>query len=85
LTLEQADFPPPRQIIGGGKICKEVRDYLAWMTDTRVRYGQEVVYFSVLNAGNYDYTWNGRSVTTEPYWSGEARPGPSSMQGPLLQ
>jgi Cu2+-containing amine oxidase len=55
LTLNQANFPPPRQIIGGGKICKEVRDYLAWMTDTRVRYGQEVVYFSVLNAGNYDY------------------------------
>ena len=64
LTLPQAQFPLPRQIIGGGKICKEVRNYLAWITAplqvgndnaTRVRYGQEVVYFSVLVAGNYDY------------------------------
>jgi Cu2+-containing amine oxidase len=64
IRLPQAKFPPPRQIIGGGKICKERRDYLAWMTasgqvgddkSTRVRYGQEVVYFSVLKAGNYDY------------------------------
>ena len=61
LTLTSANFPPPRQIIGGGKICKEVRDYLAWMIappsvpTTLARYGQEVVYFSVLAAGNYDY------------------------------
>jgi Cu2+-containing amine oxidase len=59
LTLDQADFPPPLQIIGGRlmsrKICKEVRPYLAWMTDARARYGQEVVYFSVLPAGTYDY------------------------------
>src|SRR5205809_5209882 len=56
LTLPAAQFPPPRQIIGGGKICKEVRDYLAYMNffDTnRVRYGQEVVYFGVLGAANY--------------------------------
>src|SRR5437773_4659679 len=58
LTLPAAQFPPPRQIIGGGKICKEVRDYLAYMNffDTnRVRYGQEVVYFGVLGAANYQY------------------------------
>ena len=65
IPLPQAKFPGPRQIIGGGKICKERRDYLAWMTaprqvdfndnSTRVRYGQEVVYFSVLKASNYDY------------------------------
>ena len=55
LTLDQANFPPPRQIIGGGKICKEVRDYLAWFNHDLVRYGQEVIYFSVLKAGNYDY------------------------------
>ena len=60
LRLPAAKFPPPRQIIGGGYICKEVRDYLAYMdafTDptTRVRYGQEVVYFSVLDAANYQY------------------------------
>jgi primary-amine oxidase len=76
LTLNPAKFPLPpgakpaadpkddaRQIIGVDKlICKEVRDYLAWMNalgrsdaDTLVRYGQEVVYFSVLRAGNYAY------------------------------
>ena len=54
LTLEEADFKP-RKIIGGGKICKEVRDYLAWMQNAAVRYGQEVVYFSVHGAGNYNY------------------------------
>jgi primary-amine oxidase len=68
-TLDPADFPPlndangkpTRQIIGvDKKICKEVRDYLAWMNGLGrdiplVRYGQEVVYFSVLKAGNYAY------------------------------
>jgi primary-amine oxidase len=59
LTLKPADFPG-RQIIGDSKkICKDVRDYLAWMdafhTPTRVRYGQEVIYFSVLDASNYQY------------------------------
>jgi primary-amine oxidase len=63
VTLPPAKFPPPREIIGGGKICKEVRDYLAWMNavptfqdkPALVRYGQEVVYFSVLRAANYAY------------------------------
>jgi primary-amine oxidase len=68
LKLDPADFPPlndangkpTREIIGGGKICKQVRDYLAWMNGQGrnpplVRYGQEVVYFSVLGAGNYAY------------------------------
>ena len=67
LTLNPARFPAPRKIIGG-KICKEVRDYLAWIiTPDQVvpgnppidhdlfRYGQEVVYFSVLKAANYNY------------------------------
>ena len=31
LTLTPAQFPAPREIIGDGKICKEKRDYLAWM------------------------------------------------------
>ncbi len=62
LTLNQADFPPPLKIIGDNKkICKEVRKYLAWMNGKPpnnpplVRYGQEVVYFSVLGAANYQY------------------------------
>jgi len=67
LVLNQNDYPPPRHLIGDNKICKEVRQYLAWMdacpqcrgaprgAPTRVRYGQEVVYFSVLDSGNYAY------------------------------
>jgi len=64
LPLPPAKFPPPLQIIGGGMICKEVRNYLAYMDaghttfppgPIRVRYGQEVVYFSVLDAFNYAY------------------------------
>jgi len=67
LVLNQNDYPPPRHLIGDNKICKEVRQYLAWMdacpqcrgaprgAPTRVRYGQEVVYFSVLDAANYQY------------------------------
>ena len=60
LTLKKEDFPG-RQIIGDSKkICKDVRDYLAWMNGEGknpplVRYGQEVVYFSVLGAANYQY------------------------------
>ena len=71
LTLDPAKFAP-REIIGSDeKICKEVRDYLAWMQtkyqggdcplgpecvqSAAVRYGQEVNYFSVLGAGNYNY------------------------------
>ena len=58
VTLNPANFPPPREIIGG-KICRQMRDYLAWtdytVTPPRVRNGQEVVYFSVLGAGNYQY------------------------------
>jgi Cu2+-containing amine oxidase len=68
LTLNPAQFTSPRHLIGGNKICKEVRDYLAWIIKANqvvpgnppldhdvVRYGQEVVYFSVLVASNYDY------------------------------
>jgi Cu2+-containing amine oxidase len=63
LKLNPEKFPPPREIIGVDKlICKEVRDYQAWMNaygrsdeDALVRYGQEVVYFSVLKAAYYAY------------------------------
>ena len=62
LTLNKQKFSPPgspREIIGGGKICKERREYLAYMnfySDNHVvRYGEEVAYFSVLDASNYQY------------------------------
>jgi Cu2+-containing amine oxidase len=52
-----------REIIGSDKlICKEVREYLAWINadgdfekNPRLRYGEEVVYFSVLRAAYYAY------------------------------
>ncbi len=81
LTLKPADFPPPRQIIGDSKkICKEVREYLAWMdayhSPTRVRYGQEVVYFSVLDAANYQYImeWTFRDDGTIQVRAGSTGP-----------
>ena len=71
IRLEPGNFPQPpgvpengtpvREIIGVDKlICREMRDYLAWMNGIGretplVRYGQEVAYFSVLQAGNYSY------------------------------
>src|SRR5262249_19401602 len=63
--LNEADFPSPLQIIdrvssNEGMICKEKRKYLAYMngennTPPLVHYGEEVVYFSVLRAANYQY------------------------------
>jgi primary-amine oxidase len=58
LVLTSAHRPPPprvAELIADNKICKEIRTYLAWMDDAHVRYGKEVVYFAVLDAGNYDY------------------------------
>ena len=63
--LNEADFPAPLQIIdrvssNEGLICKEKRKYLAYMNGENknpplVHYGEEVVYFSVLRAANYQY------------------------------
>jgi primary-amine oxidase len=54
--MSAADCPNPRTIIGGGKVCREVRDRgIAWKNDGLVRRGQELVLWSVLDAGNYNY------------------------------
>ena len=58
LELDPNKFRAPGRNLmpsSNNKICKEVRQYLAWLHHEQVRYGQEVVYFSVLKAGNYDY------------------------------
>ena len=75
LVLTPAHRPPPPRIaelIGDNKICKEIRTYLAWMDDAHVRYGKEVVYFAVLNAGNYNYImeWTFRDDETIPARAG---------------
>jgi Cu2+-containing amine oxidase len=105
LKLDPAKFPQPpgvkpedgalvRQIIGVDKlICKEVRDYLAWMKITppaipggpnlyeAVRYGQEVVYFSVLGAANYNYImeWTFRDDGTILARAGSTGPKANSL------
>jgi primary-amine oxidase len=96
LKLDPADFPklndangkPTREILPGGKICKQVRDYLAWMNPLGrnpplVRYGQEVVYFSVLGAGNYAYImeWTFRDDGTILVRAGST--GPKAPDVPL--
>ena len=90
LTLTPAQFPPPRQIIGDGKICKEKRDYLAWMerasnadwanltTLPGSASARKLSIFRCSAPATIPISRNGRSVTTEPYWSAQARPGPSS-------
>jgi hypothetical protein len=61
-TLTAADCPPPAPRVAeiiGGTICKEKRTYTAWdnktVSPTMVRYGEEVVYWSLLDAANYSY------------------------------
>jgi Cu2+-containing amine oxidase len=65
-SLAAADCPPPaprvaKRIGVGETICKERRTYTAWdekRTDFRrqaLHYGEEVVYWSLLDADNYTY------------------------------
>jgi primary-amine oxidase len=60
-TLTPAHCPPAPRVaeIIDGTICKEKRTYTAWdnkrVSPTMVRYGDEVVYWSLLDAGNYTY------------------------------
>jgi Cu2+-containing amine oxidase len=85
---------PPREIIGVDKlICREMREYLAWMKITSpeipfepnpfeaVRYGQEVVYFSVLGAANYNYVmeWTFRDDGTILARAGSTGPKADSL------
>ena len=86
LVLTPAHRPPPPRIaelIGDNKICKEIRTYLAWMDDAHVRYGKEVVYFAVLNAGNYNYImeWTFRDDGTILARAGSTGPQLSSRFG----
>ena len=86
LVLTPAHRPPPprtAELIGGNKICKEIRTYLAWMNDARVRYGNEVVYFAVLDAGNYNYImeWTFRDDGTILARAGSTGPQLSSRFG----
>src|SRR5262245_1057684 len=90
LTLNDTQYPKPREIIGGGKICKEVREYLAWMNaefprdeKALVRYGEEVVYFSVLKAANYAYIeeWTFRDDGTILVRAGSTGPRINGTQG----
>jgi primary-amine oxidase len=94
--LEGPAFPAggPREVIGSDKfICREKREYLAWMNgDGRnpplVRYGEEVVYYAVLGAAYYAYImeWTFRddgtilvrAGSTGPKKDAKPLPGPST-------
>jgi primary-amine oxidase len=44
------------QVLAGGVVCREIRDRgLAWKNDQRVRRGEAITLWSVLDAGNYNY------------------------------
>lgn len=56
LGLSTAECPSPGVIIGDGKVCREIRDRgIAWKDDSRVRRGEELVLWAVIDAGNYNY------------------------------
>jgi hypothetical protein len=82
LVLTPAHRPPPPRIaelIGGNKICKEIRTYLAWMNDARVRYGKELSILRCSMPVIITTSWNGLFVTTEPSWPERARRDPSYL------
>ncbi len=58
LPLTAVHLPPPPRVatlIANNTICKERRTYLAWIDHEKARYGEEVIYFAVLDAANYNY------------------------------
>lgn len=58
ITLSQSDCPQSKggTLLGNqSEVCKEVRDRgLAWKDHNRVRRGEELVLWSVIDAGNYN-------------------------------
>jgi Cu2+-containing amine oxidase len=81
LTLSTTDCPAPHTIVGGGKVCREIRDRgLAWKNDSLARRGEELVLWGVLDAANYNYilewafrddgTITGRAGSTGPKLGG---------------
>jgi primary-amine oxidase len=63
VTLTERLCPPSVGVILGGVVCREVRDRgLVWKADTSSYRGRELVLWSVLRAGNYEYiqTWRFR-------------------------
>jgi Cu2+-containing amine oxidase len=77
LTLGARDCPlPGRVLIDGNQICREIRDRgIAWKDHGLVHRGEEVVYFAVLNAANYNYVmewsfWDDGTIATRAGSSG---------------
>ena len=87
LALSSADCPPPRTIIGGGLVCREVRDRgLFYKDDALVQRGEELVLWSVLDAGNYNYIqeWSFRddgSIAGRAGATGPKNGGPNDTRG----
>jgi primary-amine oxidase len=87
LTLSAGDCPAPRTIIGNGKVCREIRDRgIAWKDDSLVRRGEELVLWSVADAGNYNYIleWAFRddgSIAVRAGSTGPKLGGPNDTRG----
>jgi len=85
ISLNENDCPPSKggTLLGSSKeVCKELRDRgLAWKDHDRVRRGEELVLWSVIDAGNYnnviEWTFRddgvvmgrlGATGQNHPYW-----------------
>ncbi|WP_442755788.1 hypothetical protein ACNHKD_03775 [Methylocystis sp. JAN1] len=83
----RSDCPAPHVLLDDKRICREVRDYgIAVKKDAEVRRGQEVSFFAVLDADNYDYIseWIFRddgSIVTRAGATGVKRDGPEDENG----
>lgn len=87
IPLSEVDCPPPRTFVGSGLICKEIRDYgIAWKDDNLARRGEEVIYWAVLDAANYNYImeWSFRddgTILTRAGSTGPKLDGPDDTTG----
>ncbi len=87
LTLSSADCPAPHVLMGSDEICKELRDSgVSWKDDALVRRGQEVAYWAVLDASNYNYLmeWRFRddgSILVRSGSTGPKHGGPDDTRG----
>lgn len=86
-SVTRSDCPAPRTLIDDSRICRDARDAgIAVKKDAMVRRGQEVSYYSVLDADNYDYIaeWSFRddgAIIARAGATGSKRDGPDDTNG----
>lgn len=83
----RSDCPAPRTLIDGDHICRDIHDSgVAVKKDAAVRRGEEVSFFAVLDADNYDYIseWTFRDdgvILGRAGATGSKRDGPDDESG----